>query len=595
METNASTSTGDVDPRSAAEIPPDSNSSITGGEAIIICRKKKKKKIKPQNDDAAPSSSSSSSSSHSIQRGVRALGTRRIPRVLIGSVRHKESDVDALALPLGMSMAAVISQVLERKDVAGERMSADHLSTMAAITQLVNFSAVDHPSVAPFADLICTLAVRESLANIFGNKFDCFVGSFEKSFRSTLTTLRLINESSKDGGERLVYLNKRSSCCDPNSCVSHSRDSKRNSGVTDSQPKVTSRERFSTHEEIEENMPTEVITRELAIYDKQTNQQLACVSPNARKSLTNQIMFNTLEKSVMEQARSNDLKTFEIGLTMRKLQLKETQLALDSTSNLLERFKLSMGISRASLKAEKFKSQLEDTRYAELLRKCIDCLVAGLFIMLTSLAYGTYTYSPQRITEATASCKPVDEPKSWWIPKPMSSFNSGFHILRCQVQVLSRMLFGVSMILVIAYLLLQRSATSKQTMPITFILLLLGGACGFVGKFCIDTLGGSGYHWLFYWEALCLLHFFANIFTSVLFSILYGPVNVSGRSKCNTMCPYWIRQIVFYGSVLLLLPVLCGLMPFAGPLEWKEHFSSLLIGRKEDHFSSVYGDSMGEY
>ncbi|KAK3017014.1 hypothetical protein RJ639_006875 [Escallonia herrerae] len=582
METNASTSTGDVDSRSAAEILPNSNSSITGGESILINRKKKKKKIKPQNDDAAPSSSSSSSS-HSRQRGVRALGTRRYPRVLIGSVRHKESDVDALALPLGMSIAAVISQVLERKDVTGERMSADHLSTMAAITQLVTFSAVDHPDVAPFADLV------------FGKKFDCFVGSFEKSFRSTLTTLRLINESSKDGGERFVYPNKRSSCCDPNSCVSHSRDSECNSGVKDSQPKVTSREQFSTHEEIEEYMPTEVITRELAIFSEQTNQQLACVSPDARKSLTNQIMFNTLENSVMEQARSNDLKTFEIGLTMRKLQLKETQLALDSTSNLLERFKLSMGISRASLKAEKFKSQLEDTRYAELLRKCIDCLVAGLFIMLTSLAYGTYKYSPQRITEATASCKPVDEPKSWWIPKPMSSFNSGLYSLKCQVQVLSRILFGVSMILVIAYLLLQRSATSKQTMPITFILLLLGVACGFVGKFCIDTLGGSGYHWLFYWETLCLLHFFANIFTSVLFSILYGPVNVSGRSKCNTMCPYWIRQFVFYGSVLLLLPVLCGLMPFAGPLEWKEHFSSLLIGRKEDHFSSVYGDSMGEY
>lgn len=169
------------------------------------------------------------------------------------------------------------------------------------------------------------------------------------------------------------------------------------------------------------------------------------------------------------------------------------------------------------------------------------------------------------------------EHKSWWMPQSMSSFNSGLQLLRCQVQVLSRMLFGAFLILSIAYLLLQRSATSNQTMPVTFILLLLGVGCGFAGKFCIDTLGGSGYRWLIYWETLCLLHFFSNVCISTLFLILNGPVTVSEKSMSDRRFPYWIRRSMFYTTVLLILPLLCGLMPFAGPGEWKDHFSSLVL------------------
>ncbi|KAJ6774957.1 PROTEIN CPR-5 [Salix purpurea] len=84
-----------------------------------------------------------------------------------------------------------------------------------------------------------------------------------------------------------------------------------------------------------------------------------------------------MEKSVVEQARSNDLKALEIGVAMKRLKLDEDLLNLTSESNYLERSKLVMGMSRASFKVDKFKTQLEDTRHAELHRKCIDCLVAG--------------------------------------------------------------------------------------------------------------------------------------------------------------------------------------------------------------------------
>lgn len=164
--------------------------------------------------------------------------------------------------------------------------------------------------------------------------------------------------------------------------------------------------------------------------------------------------------------------------------------------------------------------------------------------------------------------------KSWW--NPMSSVNSGFQVLRCQAEVVSRMVFGFFMILAIAYLIVQRSAGSKQTMPVTFLVLLLGIACGWAGKFCVDTLGGSGYHWLMYWETLCLLHFFCNVFTSVLFRILHGPIDVTQGTKGSSIFPYWMRRLVFYGITFLFLPLLCGLLPFASLGEWKHHFLLLV-------------------
>lgn len=143
------------------------------------------------------------------------------------------------------------------------------------------------------------------------------------------------------------------------------------------------------------------------------------------------------------------------------------------------------------------------------------------------------------------------------------------------------MLFGFLVILAVAYLVLQRSVATRHTMPITFVLLLLGAFCGFAGKFCVDSLGGNGYVWLTYWETLCSLHFCANVFTSSLYTILHGPITVSQENKDREIFPYWIRRVLFY-KLLILLPLLCGLMPFATPGEWMGHFTQLFI----DFFSS---------
>ncbi|KVI08528.1 protein CPR-5 [Cynara cardunculus var. scolymus] len=535
---------------------------------VIVIKKKMKNKKKrkdvqkshvdvssdhPQRSLNASSSSSSSIATsnllHPRSKGIRLSSNRRNPRVSSGPVSRRQigSEADALALPLGMSIAAFVAQVLERKDATGEKMSADYLSQ------------------------ICTLAVKESLFNVFGDKFDCFVSNFERSFQSTLMTLRVISESSRNKEERPYHNGEGSSTCGSGG-NDFNFDTEGNRSTCQDQTTIVG--------EDEEIVHRDPVSRELAVLDDSRYvQQLACIAPNQLHSGGNQSMLSTLERSVSEQTRSNDLKAFEISLIMKKMKLKEAQIAVDCDSNYLERFKLSMGISKANFRAEKFKTELEDSRHAQLLKKCVDCLVAGLLIMLACLAYGTYIHSHQRLIEATESCMPVKESSSWWIPKPMASFSSGFQILQCQVQVISRMLFGVLMIIVITFLLIKRSGTTNQTMPVTFILLLLGVGCGFAGKFCIDTLGGSGNHWLVYWEVLCLVHFFANVCTSMLFFILHGPVTVTERSVSSKLFPYWFRRFVFYAMVLVWLPLLCGLIPFAGPGEWLEHFGSLIESR----------------
>lgn len=162
------------------------------------------------------------------------------------------------------------------------------------------------------------------------------------------------------------------------------------------------------------------------------------------------------------------------------------------------------------------------------------------------------------------------------MPNHMASLHSRLLMLRCQVQVVSRMAFGVIMILVIAYLLFRRSTTSTTAMPVTFIILLLGVACGLVGKLCIDTLGGNGLHWLMVWETLCSMHLVSNVFTSTLCLILNGPIDVSQGKNRHTILPYWFRRVVFHTILLAFMPLLCGLIPFASISEWKSHFYLLV-------------------
>ncbi|BAT79122.1 Protein CPR-5-like protein [Vigna angularis] len=531
------------------------------------------------------SETSSNSSRKRKSKGKKVSFKRRNPSVVVR--RHRTNNVDTIGLPLGMSFAAVMAQVLYRQDVAAESISPSHLSVM------------------------CTSAIKESLASVFGDKLDGLTRNFEQSFSSTLSTLQSVYESSKcnEGNKlnnmKMEILSSRLTL-DKGEC---SGDTFRESGP--SRPYDTEIHQSISRDLVEEvkdnfhrdsvshdypeedrggdnfhvnsvsdDSPEEgrdkflmdSVSRDLALYGQ--SDQMVSFSQISFGSVNNP-MVSIFEKHVAEQGRSNDLKALAIGLKMEELNMKKDELALNRDLNSLSRSKLAMGESKASFKAEKFKTELEDTRHGELKKKCIDCLITGLLVMSSSLFYGAYVYSYERIAEATESCTPsTQESSSWWTPKSVTSFNSKLHILWCQVQVMSRMMFGVLMIFAVAYLLLQRSTTSSsQSMPVTFILLMLGVGCGYCGKLCVETLGGSGNVWLLYWEMLCLLHFFSLCWTPALFQILHGPVTAWQITEKKTIFQYWIRRVLFYTILLVFLPLFCGLMPFASLGQWKDHFA----------------------
>ncbi|GAU11610.1 hypothetical protein TSUD_346020 [Trifolium subterraneum] len=264
---------------------------------------------------------------------------------------------------------------------------------------------------------MCSSAIKESLSSVFGDKLDGLTRNFEQSFDSTLNTLRLIYESSSSN-ELHKLNNMRLEI--PSSKIS--RDCSRDIVKEDGQSGPLSHthaeiidQSISCEEEVRDNFHMESITRDLALHEQ--SNQMVCFSPTSSGALVNNPVISTFEKSIVEQCRSNDLKTVELGLAMKKMKLKETELALRYDLNDLQRSKLAVEISKTSFKAEKFKTKLEDTRYGELSKKCIDCLIASLFIMSSSLFYGAYVYNFERINEAAESCAPPEEESSsWWTP-----------------------------------------------------------------------------------------------------------------------------------------------------------------------------------
>ncbi|KAL6633465.1 hypothetical protein ACP70R_026136 [Stipagrostis hirtigluma subsp. patula] len=481
------------------------------------------------------SSSTSSASSYGsasrrsrLQKGVhlRARWRRVAVRGGGGNKGAGDGDVQDLALPLGMSFAAVLAQVLNKSSGSEGRLQPDFLAKM------------------------CTSAVKESITNIYGDRFESFMRNFEKSFGSTLTTLHLINKTS-------VYKQEMPQCSykDDNSVAEIE--------LNDADPQSWTRD-------VQKDAPLNPLDNQIILHAG-LNQQLVHLPRSRSTPEINQHILGVFERSLNEQVRSNELKELEIGLTMRKLQLRQSQLALSSYSHVLEKIKISMGFQKASFKEEKFKTQMEDVRHAELLRKLIDMLLTAVVFMSVCFGYGTYIYSYQRITAVTAACAAASrESKSWWMPSSVSAFNSGLLFFRCHLIATTRLSFGVLMILLIAWLIFQRSAMTGPNMPITFNVMLLGVLCGSVGRFCVDTLGGDGNVWLIFWEALCSIHLLGNIYPSLLHRILYGPVSVTHRTKAVGL-PYWARRYIFYVLVSLVLPCFAGLLPFASLSDWKEH------------------------
>nr|CAB3479249.1 unnamed protein product [Digitaria exilis] len=506
--------------------------------------------------DAASSSAASASSSARgstsrttrLRRGARLRLRRRRqePALAAGAGAGVQDD---LALPLGMSFAAVLAQVMSTENHSGERLQPALLSRSESESGLLM--------------QVCTSAVKESLRNIYGDKLDSFMKNFERSFSSTLTTLHLVNEMPVYEQSPIPR------------CSSKHEDSTAASMLSTDDPQTPPRE-------IKQDILNSVESQ-LVLYAS-SNQQLTPCPRGISSPEADQRILNAFERSLKEQTRSNELKEFEIGLSMRKLQLKQSQLELNSYSHMLEKMKLSLGFQKASFQGDKFKTQMRDTRHAQILRTLIDFLASAVIIMSVCFGYGTYIYSYERITDITAACSVTSRgSKSWWMPNSVSNFNSGLLFLRCHFIAATRMGFGILMILAIAWLAFQRSAVSGSNMPVTFNFILLGVVCGLAGRFCANTLGGDGNIWLICWEVLCSIHLLGNCYPSVLYRVLHGPISVSHRKEA-VWFPYWIRRWIFYAMIGFIMPALTGFLPFASLSDWLNHFArqlkSIFVGER---------------
>ncbi|GKC16292.1 hypothetical protein Tco_1013074 [Tanacetum coccineum] len=177
--------------------------------------------------------------------------------------------------------------------------------------------------------------------------------------------------------------------------------------------------------------------------------------------MTIMYMLTTFEKSVNEQAHSNDLKALEISLSMKKKRLKEAQIAVNCDSNYLER--------------------LSCCRFADY----VELLMELTYIPIKDL-----------LKLQSHACQ----------PRNYKSNNANYF-------------------------------------P-TF-------AVGSRLRFC--------------WK---ILHGYIRSKRELLAVLLGVSLPVTGGSMGHVLFPYWLRRLAFYAIVLVYLPLLCGLMPFAGPVSF---------------------------
>ncbi|KAJ7530367.1 hypothetical protein O6H91_14G001200 [Diphasiastrum complanatum] len=288
-----------------------------------------------------------------------------------------------------------------------------------------------------------------------------------------------------------------------------------------------------------------------------------------------QALLDAFERSVDVQQHHNYIKSVKLAHSFKRLSLEEQQLHLTSESNNLMKQNMALNKSRVKFKLWKAFDKKMETAYMELNKTVADELIAGLVVMLVALLFGGWKFSYNRLSEVVQSCQQSEptlkEHQKWswfqtaqWYSGPIAALSSQFQSLICRVTVVGRMAVGITLLALIASSLFRHSIThSSQGMPVTILLVVLGGICGFVGKLSVQSLGGSGMYWLIIWESICLVHAFATCFTPTLYYLLNGvSANHGGESKRHWVPP-WIRQFVFHTTLVLLLPTMAGLVPFA--------------------------------
>ncbi|CAM6068633.1 unnamed protein product, partial [Sphagnum tenellum] len=479
-------------------------------------------------------------------------------------------DVKAgnLPAPLGNAIATVMAEVLEHERAGQDRLfAADELAKV--------FLMVD----SSFG------------MQIMGSECSSFVDQFKQAFQSTY---RLIGSVKVASAKRLVHSgpqgkqSTRSHKCLQDGLLSRTVLGRVAEGVTNGnlEPKYAQDSESTTSDTGIETDDCDLQSDLAEQFERMTfssdnpefpsgmgqDMVLSTLSLDGSAGNLQQEFLHWYKKSLAEKQQSNYLKTLKLAYQFKRLNLDEEHLHLRSESNLLMRENVSLSREKAEFREMEIQDRKLAVAYDLLSRTCADELVAGLIVMLCALLYGGWNYSYARLVDVISHCQPaIFEPSHSMIPgfnrifDSLNLMSAQMQMLFCNLTVAARMFLGLGIISMVAATLLRKSVTSSsQAMPATILLIILGGLCGVAGKFAVDSMGGSGYHWLLVWESLCVIHASTTCFTPYLYWLLNGaPQHTLDKRRQYYLLNPWVRGLLFHGCLVLVLPAMAGLLPFA--------------------------------
>lgn len=279
------------------------------------------------------------------------------------------------------------------------------------------------------------------------------------------------------------------------------------------------------------------------------------------------VFLKFYERHVQAQEQHNHYKYIKLRHLEKQQNLDEEKIQLAAAANGLMRENIHLGRSKASFKKSTILEQQAKAAHMSFCSTCADELAAGLCVMLTTLVYSVRMYSIALLNDLVSMCQPaMKEPRRSagfhidWFYNFLDTLAGKLQAVVCHFTVTGRIVVGSLIVGIVTHSLLRRSVTnSSQAMPATILIIVLGGVCGFVGKVSVDSLGGSGTRWWVVWGMFCLLHALINCFTPTVYRLLHGS---STRPKSRFGPPFWIRRLAFHSTLVLVLPLLAGLLPF---------------------------------
>ncbi|CAI5497923.1 unnamed protein product [Closterium sp. Naga37s-1] len=250
----------------------------------------------------------------------------------------------------------------------------------------------------------------------------------------------------------------------------------------------------------------------------------------------------------------NRLSAAKLSQSALSVSLHAQHLATTDRSNHLMAQKVELSKGEKARREREGRERRGREELAGFARACADELVAGLLVMLVVIGATGWRFAGERLAAGVAACQvrhdPALDASSFLgvsFSRPDRSLVTWLRLIGCKLTVAGQMLLAFLVASATTYIMLLNNvaaatgAGSAHSRPATTIVLCLGCVCGYFGFYAVRLAGGDAVVWLVCWEGLCVLHAVVAWRKEQLFRVL---------------------RIFFHLTLLLLLPVAAGALPF---------------------------------